>query len=290
MKRIIFVIGILAILCAGIAIYFVLRSDSALLTHPKGIIARSELNLITTNYLLMLIVIVPTFILLFVVAWKYRAKNSKAKHEPKQSHGVFRELILWIIPSVIIAVMSVITWNAAHELDPYQPLKSEVKPLTIQVVALDWKWLFIYPEQGIATVNFVQFPEGTPIHFALSADGSPMNSFWIPQLSGQIYSMTGMITQLHMMADAPGVYAGRAAEINGEGFAGMTFVAKSTSQSDFDDWVAHVKQSRLQLTRSVYNELAKSSQNNPIALYSHVEEGLFNQIVMKYMHHTTKAL
>jgi len=285
-KRIKFVIGILAILSLALAIFFVLRSDSALLTHPKGIIAHSELNLIATNILLMLIVVVPTLILLFAAAWKYRVKNSKAKYEPEATHGVFGELILWIIPSVVVAVMAVITWNATHKLDPYKPLRGEVEPLTIQVVALDWKWLFIYPEQGIATVNFVQFPARTPIRLALSADGSPMNSFWIPQLSGQIYSMTGMTTTLHIMADAPGVYTGRAAEMNGKGFADMTFVAKSTSQSDFDDWVAWAKQSPLQLTDRIYNEFAKPSQNNPIALYSYVEKDLFNKIVMKYMHPT----
>ncbi|MGE5196276.1 MAG: ubiquinol oxidase subunit II [Anaerolineae bacterium] len=288
MRKVKFAISLLALLSAALAIFFVLKSDRALLTHPKGIIARSELNLIILNYLLMLIIIIPTFILLFVTAWKYRAKNSKAKYDPDQSHGVFKELILWMIPSVVIAVMAVITWNAAHKLDPYQPLTSEVKPLTIQVVALDWKWLFIYPEQDIATVNFVQFPERTPIHFELSADGSPMNSFWIPQLSGQIYSMTGMTTQLHIMADEPGEYTGRAAEINGQGFADMTFVVKSASQSDFDDWIAYVKQSPLQLTDHTYNELAKPSQNNPIALYSSMEtKNLFNAIVMKYMHPAT---
>lgn len=283
MKRIKIAIGILAIISVAIAIFFVLRSDNALLTHPKGIIAQSQLKLITTNILLMLLVVVPTFILLFVTIWKYRAKNSKAKYDPEQSHGAFGELILWIIPAVIVSVLAVITWNATHELDPYRPLKSEVKPLTIQVVALDWKWLFIYPEQGIATVNFVQFPAGTPIRFSLSADGSPMNSFWIPQLSGQIYSMTGMVTTLHMMADEPGEYTGRAAEINGQGFADMTFVVKSTSQSDFDQWVAHVKESPQQLTDPIYNELVKSSKKNPITFYSFVETDLFNKIVMKYM-------
>ena len=129
MKRIKFVIGILAILGLALAIFFVLRSDNALLTHPKGIIARSELDLIITNYLLMLIVVVPTLILLFVIAWKYRAKNTKAKYDPEHSHGAFGELILWIIPSVVIAVMAVITWNATHKLDPYKPLESDVKPL-----------------------------------------------------------------------------------------------------------------------------------------------------------------
>ncbi len=291
MKSIKFVLGILAILSLGFAVFFLLRSENALLTHPKGIIARSELELIGTNYLLMLTVVVPTLIALFWIAWKYRAKNTKAKFDPEHSsHGIFGELILWIIPSIVIAVMAFITWHATHELDPYKPLKSDVKTLKIQVVALDWKWLFIYPEEGIASLNFVQFPDSTPIHFTLSADGSPMNSFWLPQLSGQIYCMSGMITPLHIMADGPGEYTGRAAEINGEGFADMTFVAKSTTRSDFDDWVAFAKQADLELTDNNYKELLKSSINDPVTFYSHVEEGLFDKIVMKYMHPTPPAL
>lgn len=284
MRRAKFIVGMLAIIGVALAIYFVLKSEKALVANPKGIIAHSELHLIKTNILLMLIVVVPTFILLFTVAWKYRSKNTKAKRSPERSHGVFSELILWVIPSLVIAVMAVITWKAAHKLDPYQPLTSEVEPLVIQVVALDWKWLFIYPKQGIATVNFVQFPDRTPIQFALSADGSPMNSFWIPQLSGQIYAMTGMTTPLHLMADAPGIYAGRAAEINGRGFAGMTFVVKSTSPAEFNEWVEEVKRSPLQLASSTYDELAKPSEHNPVTLYSSVEEDLFNKIVMKYMY------
>src|SRR5690349_22934045 len=280
MKRIKFVIGTLAILFAILAIFFVLRSDNALLTHPKGIMARNELNLIATNYLLMFIIIIPTFILLFVIAWKYHAKNSKAKYDPEHSFGIFGELLLWIIPSVVVAVMIVITWKATHELDPYRPLESGEKTVSIQVVALDWKWLFIYPEQGIAALNFVQIPAGTPIHFSLAADGSPMNSFWIPQLSGQIYAMSGMITPLHLMADEPGEYMGRAAEINGRGYADMTFVVKSTTESEFEEWVHHVQQSPLRLTASVYRELLKRD-TQPVALYSYVEEDLFNKIVMK---------
>ena len=283
MKGFKFIVALLAILSAVFAIFFVLRSDEALLTHPKGIIAHQELNLMITQILLMLVVIVPTYIALFVVVWKYRAQNAKTNYDPEHSHGGFGQLLLWAVPSVIIAIMSVVTWSTTHALDPYRPLESEVKPLKIQVVALDWKWLFIYPEQGIASVNFVQFPEKTPIQFELSADGSPMNSFWVPQLSGQIYAMSGMITKLHMMADAPGVYSGRAAEINGDGFAGMTFVVTSSSQADFDNWVAEVKKSPLQLTDSAYNELLRPSQNNPIALYSYVEKEMLNKIIMKYM-------
>jgi cytochrome o ubiquinol oxidase subunit II len=283
MKRIHFIIGILAFVGVAIAVYFVLSSDKALLMHPKGLIARSELSLIKTNIIHMLIVIVPTFILLFVTIWKYRAKNTKAKYDPDHTHGALGQLVLWVVPSIVIASMAVVTWKATHELDPYKPIDSEVEPLTIQVVALDWKWLFIYPEQGIATVNFVQFPAQTPIHLELSADGSPMNSFWLPELSGQIYSMTGMTTQLHLMADEPGVYGGRAAEINGKGLADMTFVAKSTSQSDFENWVAEVRGSPKQLTDQVYHELVQPSQNHPVEIYSSVENDLFNTILMKYM-------
>lgn len=284
MQKIKFLIGILVVLCAAVAVFFVLRSETTLITHPKGIIARSELDLIATNYGLMLIIIVPTFIALLSIAWIYRSKNTKAKHEPEKTGGTLVQIILWTIPSIIVIVMATVTWDATHELDPYKPLKSDVKPITIQVVAMDWKWLFIYPEQGIATVNFVQFPEQTPIHFSHAADGSPMNSFWIPQLSGQIYSMTGMITPLHIMADEPGEYTGRAAEINGKGFADMTFVAKASTQSDFEEWVAHVKRSPLQLTHTVYEGLLNPSKCNPVALYSYVEKDLFDKVVMKYMH------
>lgn len=284
LKKIKFAIGLLALFSMSLAIFFVLRSDGALITHPKGVIARDELNLIVEIILLMLVIVVPTFILLFAIAWKYRESNAKAKYESEARRGVFKELILWIVPSIIVAAMAPITWKAAHKLDPYQPIKSDVEALAIQVVALDWKWLFIYPEQGIATVNFFQFPAGTPIHLSLAADGSPMNSFWLPELSGQIYAMSGMTTQLHIMADEPGVYIGRAAEINGEGFADMTFIAKSSALSDFDAWVAEVKQSPLRLTHSVYTELLKPSQNHPIALYSYAEIDLFNKIVMKTMH------
>jgi len=241
------------------------------------------LELITTNYLLMLIIIVPTLLALFLTVWKYRAKNKNAKYEPDSTSTVFQEVILWIIPSAVIALMAITTWKATYKLDPYKPIISDRRPLEIQVVALDWKWLFIYPEQGIATLNFVQFPARIPVHFKLAADGSPMNSFWLPQMGGQIYAMTGMVTPLHLMADEPGVYTGRAAEINGEGYADMTFIAKSTTLPDFEDWVAFVKESPLQLNGAIYDALVKPSQNHPIALYSYVEKDLFHKLVMKYM-------
>lgn len=277
MKRTVF--GVLALVCAALAFIFVLQSEKTLLTHPKGIIAQSQLHLIAIDYLLMLIVVVPTFIALIFVVCKYR---SEKHYEPEAKHRPINELLLWIFPALIVAVLTVITWKSAHKLDPFRPLESANKPLTIQVVALDWKWLFIYPEQGIATLNFIQFPAATPVHFKLAADGSPMNSFWIPQLSGQIYAMTGMTTQLHVMADKPGIFSGRAAEINGAGFSHMTFEAKATSLEDFESWVASVKQSSSLLN---YDELAKPGINSSVVLYSNVEPDLFNHIIMKYMHH-----
>ncbi len=285
MKKFKFAVGSTAILCMALAIYFVLKSDYALLTHPKGIMARRELELIRTNLLLMLLVVGPALLLFYGIAWKHRAQNSKAKYDPEHTQGKWKDIVLWCIPLIAIIPMAIITIYETHRLDPYRPIESDKKPLEIQVVAIDWKWLFIYPEEQIATVNFLQIPEQTPIHFHLAADGSPMNSFWIPQLSGQIYAMAGMSTTLHLMADEPGEYTGRAAEINGDGFADMTFLVKSTTQSEFDEWVKTVQGSSEPLTEEVYAELLKPSMKVPIILYSHVENGFYHKILMKYMMH-----
>ncbi|MBA3814932.1 MAG: COX aromatic rich motif-containing protein [Parachlamydiaceae bacterium] len=289
MKKFI-LMGMLAVIIGVIGIVFVLASENALVVHPKGIIAQSELELIITNIILMLIIIVPTYLLLFTVVWKYCIKNEHAKYDPDHSFGTIGELIMWGIPSIIVAIMGVVMWDATHKLNPYKPIESEVKPLTIEVVALDWKWLFIYPEQGIATLNYFHIPEKTPIHLKLSADGTPMNSFWIPQLSGQIYSMTGMTTQLYLMADGPGEYMGRAVEINGEGYADMAFPAKSSSKKDFDAWVDQVKKSPLHLTEATYNELIKPSVNKSISSFSEVEKDLYHKIIHKYMYPTKPVL
>ncbi len=285
-----FLIGMLAIVIGVVGIVIVLANENALVVHPKGIIAQKELELIITNIILMLLIIVPTYIFLFAVVWKYCIKNENAEYDPDHTYGPVGELIMWGLPSIIVAVMAIVTWDATHKLNPYKPIESEVKPLAIQVVALDWKWLFIYPEQGIATLNYFHIPEHTPIHLRLTADGSPMNSFWIPQLSGQIYSMTGMSTQLYLMADGPGEYIGRAVEINGEGYAGMSFSAKSTSSKDFEDWIAEVKKSSFRLSEDIYDDLVKPSVNKSVILFSEVEKDLYHKIVHKYMYPTKPVL
>ena len=250
---------------------------------PQGPIAGQERNLIILAVLLMLLIAVPMLILLYTFAWKYRAGNKKAKYDPEHVGNLWKQLAWWAIPAALIAVIAVINWKSTHALDPYKPITSSNPPLTIQVVALEWKWLFFYPAQGIATVNYIQFPEQTPVHFELTAD-APMSSFWIPQLGSQIYAMTAMQTQLDLEASSTGEYVGKDTEINGAGYAGMTFVARSTSQADFDAWVAAVKNSSNTLTMDEYNNtLLPPSTYVPEAFYSSVPPGLYDTILMKYM-------
>lgn len=285
-----FLIGLLAVVIGVIGIVIVLANENALVVHPKGIVAKHILELIIANIVLMLLIIVPTYILLFVVVWKYCLKKESAKYDPDHTYGPMGELIMWGLPSIIVVVMAIVTWNATHKLNPYKPIESDLKPISVEVVAIDWKWLFIYPELGIATLNYLHIPANTPIHFKLTADHSPMNSFWIPQLSGQIYSMTGMTTQLHLMANEPGEYVGRAVEINGEGYAGMTFTVKSSDQSDFEDWIKLVKNSPHHLTDDFYKDLVQPAVNKSVILFSEVEKDLFQKIIQKYMYPTQSVL
>jgi len=253
------------------------------LLDPKGIIAADEKNIMITSVWLMSIVIVPVIILTFVFAWRYRAGNTKAKYTPDWSHSTVLELIWWSVPCIIIAILATITWKSTHELDPYKPLAvNNSKPITIQAIALEWKWLFIYPEQNIATINFVQFPAGVPVTFLITAEG-PMNSFQIPQLAGQIYAMAGMQTKLNLIANAEGDYAGISANFSGDGFAGMKFTARASSQAQFDQWVKSVKQSPDKLTMAAYHRLVQPSENNRIQQFSAANSKIFEMAIMKSM-------
>jgi cytochrome o ubiquinol oxidase subunit II len=252
------------------------------LFNPQGYIALQQKNLLITYVLIMLVIVIPVFVATYFIAWKYRSSNTHAHFTPEAKYSRFSEALLWVFPTIIVIIMSVITWDATHKIDPHQAIHSDVKPLTIQVIALQWKWLFIYPEQGIATVNYIAFPEKTPLTFTLTADG-PMSSFWIPQLGGQLYAMTGMSHSLHLIADTQGEFRGSNAEISGPGFATMKFVAKATSQREFELWVEQVKQSPHALTLEEYNKLAKPSENTPPIFYNSTEDGLFNTIMMKFM-------
>ncbi|HVO28500.1 MAG TPA: COX aromatic rich motif-containing protein [Candidatus Paceibacterota bacterium] len=251
---------------------------------PAGPVAAQERTLIVTMVLLMLVVVVPMFIALFTIARRYRSGNPKAKHVPDGRHRGWTELWLWAVPAALVAVLGTLCWQYAHALDPYRPIASPNPPLTVQVVALEWKWLFIYPQQDIATVNYLEFPAGTPVHFELTAD-APMSSFWIPRLGSQIYAMAAMETQLNLLASTTGEYVGKDTEINGAGYAGMTFTANSVSPSDFNAWVASVQASGTYsaLDQNAYAALAMPSEYAPPAYYSSVQENLFDNIMMEYM-------
>jgi cytochrome o ubiquinol oxidase subunit 2 len=280
MKKYFFVaIGAVTILVGLFSLFF--TAPLALLL-PEGAIALAERNLLYISLGLILIVVVPVLIMIPIFAWRYRASNTKATYKPEWDSNPYLEATWWGIPCVIIFILAVITWKSTHELDPYRPIESSVPPLEIQVVALNWKWLFIYPNEGIATINYVRFPEDTPLNFKITAD-APMNSFWIPQLGGQIYAMPGMSTKLHLIADGVGTYRGASSNYSGEGFSGMRFVAESTSQVDFDRWVEEVKQTGDPMTWGTYTEVAKHSQNEPVALYRLDDSDLYNSIIAKYM-------
>lgn len=249
---------------------------------PKGEIGKHQLDLIYITTGLCLIIIVPVLILTFWIAWKYRAKSKKKEaYQPEWDHSTKLETIWWGIPILIILLIAIVTVQYSYKLEPSKAIASENKPITIQVVALDWKWLFLYPEQGIATVNYVQFPEKVPVQFQLTAD-APMNSFWIPQLGGQIYTMSGMAMKLHLIADEPGDYFGTGANFSGEYFGKMTFNAKATSQADFDKWVQDVKQSYPAMGQDGYNELAQPA-TSLVRSFSAFPAGLFDKIVNKYV-------
>ena len=253
------------------------------LFNPKGQVGMDERTLIITATLLMLIVVIPVIVMTLAFAWKYRASNTQAEYKPDWHHSNRIEAVVWLVPCVIIAILGWITWESTHKLDPYRPLDSEVKPVTIQAVSLDWKWLFIYPEQGIATVNEIAFPKDTPVNFQITSD-SVMNSFFIPQLGSQIYSMAGMLTKLHLIANEEGVFDGISANYSGGGFSGMKFKAISTSEQGFQDWVAKVKASQQTLNLEQYPELVKPTENVPATYFATVSPELFSHVLNKWEH------
>ncbi|MEM8727253.1 MAG: ubiquinol oxidase subunit II [Chlamydiota bacterium] len=287
-KTVITILTILLILGAGALSALYISTHTIAMLEPKGPISEQERDLIVTCSLLMLIVVIPVLILTFVFAWKYREQNERSKYTPDWEHNYIAEMCWWGVPFVIIVILAVITWKTSHELNPFKPIVTDKKPVEIQAVALDWKWLFIYPEQGIATINLVQFPEKTPIQFEITAD-APMNSFWIPQLGGQIYAMPAMRSKLYLLANEEGSYDGRSSNINGKGFAGMVFTAKATSDHEFCEWVESVRGSGKSLTAEEYGKLVEPSAYDPVSYYTLPDRDLFDKIMMKYMTPNRKA-
>ena len=251
------------------------------LLDPKGPIGEAQRILIITTFALMLIVVVPVFILVFWFSRKYRASNTKATYMPKWSYSARIDWVIWLVPVAIVMALAYFTWTGTFRLDPYRPVASEHAPLTIEVVSLDWKWLFIYPEQGIAVVNQLVFPANVPLRFKLTSD-SVMTSFFIPQLGSQMYAMAGMQTRLNLMADEPGVYTGHNQEFSGRGYADMHFRAIATTPGEFQAWMMEVRQSPDILDADRFAQLRKPTTGNPVTFFSSVEPDLFKRILNTY--------
>ena len=250
--------------------------------NPKGEIAAKQRDILIFSVSLISIVVIPVFVMLGMFAWKYRDSNKKATYRPDWDNNKFLEAIWWGIPFVIILILAVVTWRTSHELDPYKSLASTTKPLNVQVVALQWKWLFIYPDQKVASVNLLQIPEDTPINFTITAD-APMNAFWIPSLGTQVYAMSGMSSKLSLNATETGDYKGSSSNISGEGFADMAFTARASTKAEFDAWVDKAKRSPKKLDQTAYDELAKPASVKEPVQYVLQKNDLYDTIVMKYM-------
>lgn len=264
---------------------FMLTACKAIVLDPKGLIAIDERRILITSVCLMLLIVIPVIIIAFATAWRYRASNIDATYSPNWAHNTALEVVWWSIPCLIIVVLATITWITSHRLDPYRPIPQYIstkRPLIIEAIALQWKWLFIYPEQHIASVNYLQIPVDTPVQFFITAEG-PMNGFQVPQLGSQIYAMAGMRTQLHLITNHPGLYRGVSTNFTGEGFSDMKFSLKAGSQTEFDAWVAEAKKSKTALTMSAYGTFMQPSKNVPIEYFSHVDPSLFDTVILTKM-------
>lgn len=255
--------------------------NTAPILDPKGPIALAERDLLFTAFGFMLIVVIPTFILTFLFVWRYRAANRKARYDPDWSYSGRIDAVIWLVPALIIVALGTLVWTNTHKLDPYRQLASPLPPLEVEVVAQDWKWLFIYPEQKIAVVNELAFPSGRPLSLKITSD-TVMNSFFIPALGGQIYAMAGMQTRLNLLADEPGQFVGRNTQYSGKGFSDQHFAAIAMTPADFDAWLATVRQSPDTLDEAAYRVLAKPSERHPKTYFSGVAPNLFGSIIAGY--------
>ena len=245
---------------------------------PKGPIAAAERLILFNSLGIMLAIVIPTIVATLAVAAWYRASNKRARYRPDFEYSERLEVLVWAIPAMTVLLVGGVAWVGAHDLDPRKPLESAAKPINVQVVSLDWKWLFIYPDQGIATVNQLTIPVETPVRFDLTSSGV-MNSFFVPQLGSQIYTMAGMITRLHLQADHPGTYRGLSANFSGEGFADMRFNVDAVSAEDFARWVEATRNAGPVLDAQNYVDLAKPSKAVVPVTYRAVAPNLFDDIV-----------
>jgi cytochrome o ubiquinol oxidase subunit II len=246
---------------------------------PQGPVASAERLILFNATAIMLVVVLPVIVLTLVFAWWYRASNKRAVYRPDWSYSGYIELVVWSIPAMVVILLAAVAWTGSHLLDPARELKSDVKPIRIEVVSLDWKWLFIYPDLELATVNELTVPSGTPVQFLLTS-ATVMNSFFVPQLGSQIYAMPGMTTRLNLLAEVPGDYPGLSANFSGDGFSDMRFLVHVVPASEFSSWRASVAGAGAALNAETYARLAGAS-GNKTQIYGTVDPQLFGRIVQQ---------
>jgi cytochrome o ubiquinol oxidase subunit 2 len=249
---------------------------------PAGPVSRAQVTILLDALTIMLAIIIPTIIATLTFAWWYRASNKRARDLPNWAYSGRLELIVWSIPTLVVFFLGGIAWTGSHLLDPARPLATPGQPLEINVVALDWKWLFIYPKQGVASVNRLVVPAGVPLKMSLTS-ASVLNVFFVPRLGSMVYTMFGMRTLLNLQADEPGVYFGRAAHFNGDGFPEMHFEVHALPPSDFDDWARGVQAAGPALDAASYRALLKQTTNVQPYTYSSVQSGLFEAILRQQL-------
>lgn len=277
---------IIIVLCTLITLGLTGCGDHAIgMLNPKGIIAHQERKLFFDTLALMMIVVLPVIIMSFTFIYHYQISHKIRDYKPNWSHSVFLESIWWGIPCVIIFLLAIVTWKKTHELDPFQKIAGQNEPpLLVQVIALPWKWLFIYPEENIATINYLKLPIGRQVEYWITADNVPMSAFFIPQLGSQIYAMAGMRTRLHLLANATGTYEGLNTQFNGDGFSDMRFTVSVVTPEEMKKWVADIKKMPNKLLDSEYHQLLNPSINDKPLFFSGVEKELFNSTITTYMH------
>ncbi len=271
------ILGVLSLLATAIVHFAALP----VVLEPSGSVAIQQRNLFMFALIIMSTVAIPVFILLVIISWKYRAGNTKARYTPKWSSNRTLEAVWWVIPIMIVAVLSWVSWQSSHHLDPFTPIVSQKHTVKIQVVALQWKWLFIYPESSVASVNELYIPVNTPVEFSIASD-APMNSFWIPELGGQIYAMNGMDTKLHLIADKTGIFRGMSSNISGEGFADMNFLVYAVEEAVFMPTLMEKSNGKDSLTLTSYASLAEPNVLTEPQWYKAPDMTLFQSVIDKY--------
>ena len=248
------------------------------LLDPRGPVGASEISIMIDASLIMMAIVIPTIVATIGFAWWFRASNTRAGYRPDFTYSGRIELVVWSIPLMVILLLGGVSWIGSHELDPAMPIESSIAPLEVEVVSLDWKWLFVYPDLGIASVNELVVPAGTPVHFQLTS-ASVLSAFFVPQLGSMIYTMNGMTTQLNLLAARPGVFRGMSSHFNGDGFSGMHFTLSAVPAAQFADWVAQAHQAGPVLNAASYQTLSHQSLNVLPFTFRAVDAGLFSDIV-----------